>query len=131
MLWAAVPPPVVVLPSQAVLIEAGPPPLIFSPPAYALSVWPGLFFAPPMLAVAVMHDEWWTARYRGYGGYYAGGYYANQGYVGGGSIVAVHSIGRYGRVAGLARPFGEVGHGGGHAGGHRGGQRHGGHRQND
>jgi len=114
MLCAALPPPVVVLPPAAVMIQAGPPPLIFSPPAYALSVWPVLFFAPPMLAVAVKHDEWWTTRYRGRGGYYAGGYYASRSYVGGGSIGAVQSIGG-------------IGHAGGQAKGNRGGHQGGGH----
>ena len=83
MLWAAVPPPVFVLPPQDVMRVAGPPPIIFSPPAYALSVWPVLAFAPPMLAVAVMHDDWWTTSYQNRGGYYAGSYYASQSYAGG------------------------------------------------
>jgi hypothetical protein len=45
-----------------------------------------------MLAVAVVHDDWWMARCRGCSGYYAGGYYADRRYAGGGSIVAVQSI---------------------------------------
>jgi hypothetical protein len=111
------------------MIQAGPPPVIFAPPAYALSVWPVLFFAPPMLAVAVVHDDWWTARYRGRGGYYAGGYYAGGGYAAGGSIVAVQSIGPNGRAVALARPLGGTGHSGGHAAGNGGGHQGHGHGQ--
>ena len=133
MLGAAVPPPVVVLPPSEVMILAGPPPLILSPPAYALSVWPVLAFAPPMLAVAVLHDEWWSSRYRGRGGYYAGGFYASRGYAGGlhaASPVAMTGFAgppmmqRRG-LAGYAVPFGGHGHGGGHEGGHQGGGGHG------
>ena len=76
ILSATVPPPVMLLPPAELMVLAAPPPVIFSPPAYALSVWPVLAFAPPMLAVAVLHDEWWTTRYRGRGGYYAGGFYS-------------------------------------------------------
>ncbi len=133
MLGAAVPPPVVVLPPPEVMILAGPPPLILSPPAYALSVWPVLAFAPPMLAVAVLHDEWWSSRYRGRGGYYAGGFYASRGYAGGlhaASPVAMTGFAgppmmqRRG-LAGYAVPFGGHSHGGGHEGGHQGGGGHG------
>ncbi len=83
LLSASLPPPLIMLPPREVMIAAAPPSLIFSPPSYALSVWPVLAFAPPLLSVAVLHDEWWTSRYLGRGGYYAGGYYASPGYAGG------------------------------------------------
>jgi len=83
LLAAALPPPLVMLPPRSVVIGAAPPPLIFSPPDYAMSVWPVLAFAPPLLAVAVLHDEWWSGRYEGRGGYYSGAYYASSGYANG------------------------------------------------
>jgi hypothetical protein len=119
MLGAAVPPPIVVLPPTQVMIEAGPPPLVFSAPPYAMTVWPEVFFIPPMLAVAVLHDDWWTTRYRGRGGYYAGGYYAgghyvSQGYAERRAIMPIAAIGLHGRGFWAARTFGWFGHGGGH-----------------
>ena len=137
MLSATVPPPVMVLPPPEVMVLAAPPPVIFSPPAYALSVWPVLAFAPPMLAVAVLHDDWWTTRYRGRGGYYAGGFYASQGYFGGGYGASAWGPGRGGNAGG---PHGHAvnfsgspggpgnAHGGGHedGGGHGSGRGHGG-----
>jgi hypothetical protein len=134
MLGAAVPPPAVVLPPLEVMILAGPPPLIFSPPAYALSVWPVLAFAPPMLAVAVLHDEWWSSRYRGRGGYYAGGFYARRDYAGGlnaalpvaaTGFAGPHMMQRRG-VAGYAVPFDGHGQDNGHGGGQEGGRHQGG-----
>jgi hypothetical protein len=136
LLCAAVPPPVVMLPPPEVVIQAGPPPVIFSPPAYALSVWPVLAFAPPMLAVAVLHDQWWTGRYLGRGGYYAGGFYASRGYAGG--LYATSGVlatgfagasilqrrggaGPRGHAVGSASPFGGQGGGGGHGQGGGGG----------
>ena len=83
LLSAALPPPIVVMPPPAVMIAAYPPPVIFAPPAYALSVWPAIAFAPPLLAVAVLHDEWWSGSYGGRRGYYNGGYYASPSYAGG------------------------------------------------
>jgi|GEM_PF-2292547 len=158
MLCAAVPPPVVVLPPLAVMIPAGPPPVIFSPPAYALSVWPVFAFAPPMLAVAVLHDEWWTGRYFGRGGFYAGGFYASRGYAGGQyatspmaatgfggasmarrrrstdfavgrPIAGFHSAGPRGHAAASAGPFGGHGPGGDQGHGPGGGHQGGDHGQ--
>jgi hypothetical protein len=147
LLCAALPPPVAMLPPPDVMIRAGPPPVIFSPPAYALSVWPVLAFAPPMLAVAVLHDEWWTGRYLGRGGYHAGGFYASRGYAGGlyetsaviatgfagGSISQRHGGGGFamGRPAVGFQPGGRRGHvadfgGHGHGGSRGGGGGHGG-----
>jgi hypothetical protein len=132
MLCAAVPPPVVVLPPTEVIVLAAPPPVIFSPPAYALSVWPMLAFAPPMLAVAVLHDEWWTTSYRGRGGYHAGGFYASRGYAGGGYAASAwrpgwggNAVGPHGQHAvNYPGSFGSQGNA--HGGGHEGGGSHGG-----
>jgi hypothetical protein len=126
MLFAAVPPPVVMLPPPEVMIPAGPPPVILSPPAYALSVWPVLAFAPPMLAVAVLHDEWWSGNYRGRGGFYPGRGHAGSPYAAS-RVAATGFAGppmaqRRG-FAGFIAPFGGHGQDNGHGGGHGGGGR--------
>jgi hypothetical protein len=133
------------LPPPDVMMRAGPP-VILSPPTYALSVWPGLAFAPPMLAVAMLHDEWWTSRYLGRGGHHASGFYASRSYAGGlhatSAVIATGPAGgpisrRHGGGFAMGRPavgfqpggprghvadFGSHGHGGG--GGHGGGNGH-------
>ena len=98
-------------------------------------------FAPPMLAVAVLHDEWWTGRFLGHGGYHASGFYASRSYAGGlhatSAVIATGPAGgpisrRHGGGFAMGRPavgfqpggprghvadFGGHGHGGSHGGG--------------
>ena len=129
LLAAALPPPAILLPPRDVMIASAPPLVIFSPPDYALQVWPVIAFAPPLLAFSVLHDDWWSTRYQGRGGYYAGGYYASEGYSNGYYAASAVRPGYYAPplpFVGVSPGFGGgQGHGQGRGEGHDEGRGHG------